>query len=65
LTLDASTALGVCDNEFATARKLLILKRRDAGAVDQARLESDSGDAHEVTLTLLAAHAIQRFTASR
>jgi len=26
--------------------KLLILKRRDAGAVDQARLEIDSGRAH-------------------
>ena len=40
-------------------RKLLILNRRDAGAVDQARLESDSGDAHEVTLKHLAAHSIQ------
>ena len=31
---------GVCENQFAAARKLLILQRRDAGAVDQARLES-------------------------
>ena len=28
-----------CDNEFATARKSLILKRRDVGVVDRARLE--------------------------
>lgn len=48
---------------FGTARKLLILKRRDAGAVDQARLESEAGDAQEVTLKHLVAHSIQRFTA--
>ena len=30
-------------------RKWLILKRRDAGAVDQARLEIDSGRAHQRT----------------
>jgi hypothetical protein len=34
-----SESIGVCDNQVASARKLLILKRRDAGAVDQARLE--------------------------
>ena len=56
---------GVCDNLFETVRNLLILKRRDAGAVDQARLENESGGAHEVTLKHLAAHLIQRFTASR
>jgi hypothetical protein len=43
----------------------LIQKRRDAGAVDQARLESDSGDAHAVTLQHLAAHLNQRFAATR
>ena len=31
---------GVCDNLFQTARNSLILNRRDAGVVDQARLES-------------------------
>jgi hypothetical protein len=36
---------GVCDNLFETVRNLLILKRRDAGAVDQARLEIDSARA--------------------
>jgi serine/threonine protein kinase len=35
-----------CATLFRTARNLLIPKRRDAGAVDQARLESDSGRAH-------------------
>jgi hypothetical protein len=29
----------VCDNLFVAGRNSLILKRRDAGAVDQARLE--------------------------
>jgi len=28
-----------------------------------ARLESESGDAHELTLKHVAAHSIQRFTA--
>jgi hypothetical protein len=37
---------GVCDNLFEIVRNLLILKRRDAGAVDQARLESNSGERH-------------------
>jgi hypothetical protein len=45
--------------------KLLIpLERRDVRVVEGARLESESGDAHEVTLKHLAAHSIQRFTAS-
>jgi len=29
-----------CNNAFATARNPLILKRRDGGVVDRARLES-------------------------
>jgi hypothetical protein len=33
---------GFCATLFRTAREPLILKRRDAGAVDQARLEIDS-----------------------
>ena len=43
--------------------KLLIpLERRDVRVVEGARLESDSGDAHEVTLRHLAAHSIQQFS---
>jgi len=33
---------------FERRCKLLILKRRDVGVVDRARLESKSGDAHQV-----------------
>jgi len=36
------TCRGFCAFLFQTVRKLLNLKRRDAGAVDQARLEIDS-----------------------
>jgi hypothetical protein len=35
-----------CAILFQAVRNLLILKRRDAGAVDQARLESAFGEAH-------------------
>jgi hypothetical protein len=34
------TRVGVCDNLMLTARNSLILKRRDVGVVDRARLES-------------------------
>jgi hypothetical protein len=54
---------GVCDNLFETVRKLLILKRRDAGAVDQARLENDSGELHRVTPKHLFAQSIQQLHA--
>jgi hypothetical protein len=50
---------------FPTARKLLILKRRDAGAVDQARLESEAGDAHGEILNRLFAQSIQRLPATQ
>jgi hypothetical protein len=55
----------VCDNHSATARKLLILKTETCRVVEGARLENETGDAHEVTLKHLAAHSIQRLTASR
>ena len=43
--------------------KLLIpLERRDVRVVEGARLESEMGDAHEVTPKHLVAHSIQRFT---
>jgi len=61
---DACTVTGVCDNQFAAARKLLILKRRDAGAVDQARLENDSGDAHRMIPKHFFAQSIQRLPAT-
>jgi hypothetical protein len=38
-------------------------KRRDVRVVEGARLESDQGDAHEVTLKHLATHSIRRFAA--
>jgi hypothetical protein len=53
----------VCDNLSVTDGNSLILKRRDAGAVDEARLESDSGDAHRVILKHLVAQSIQRLDA--
>jgi hypothetical protein len=50
---------------FAPAGKLLIpLERRDVRVVEGARLESETGDAHAVTLKHFAAHSIQRFAAS-
>jgi hypothetical protein len=45
IELETHMVVDVCDNRWATARKLLILKRRDAGAVDQARLESSALEA--------------------
>src|SRR6267142_255334 len=38
-----------CDEPFQTARNSLILKRRYVGAVDRARLESDSGERYQAT----------------
>ncbi|OLC38842.1 MAG: hypothetical protein AUH75_10330 [Gemmatimonadetes bacterium 13_1_40CM_4_65_7] len=35
------------DNQNQTARNSLILKRRDVGVVDRARLESDFGEHHQ------------------
>ena len=45
------------------ARKSLILQWRDVRVVEGARLESEMGDAHELTLKHFAAHSIQRLTA--
>jgi hypothetical protein len=56
--------IDVCDTLFRTARKSLILKRRDAGAVDQARLENDSGELHRVTPKHLFMQSIQRLPAA-
>jgi hypothetical protein len=44
------------------ARKLLILKRRDVGVVDRARLESEAGQLHRGTPTWLNAHEISDLT---
>jgi hypothetical protein len=38
-----------CDPLLRIARKPLIVKWRDAGAVDQARLESEAGERHQPT----------------
>jgi len=46
-------------------RKLLILKRRDVRVVEGARLESDFGEAHQVTPKHLVAQGIQRVMPSR
>jgi hypothetical protein len=37
---------GFCPTLFRTVRNSLILKRRDVGVVDRARLESDFGEHH-------------------
>ncbi len=55
---------GFCDNQIRTARKSLILKRRDVGVVDRARLENDSGDAHRVIPKHFFAQSIQRLPAT-
>ena len=39
IELAARIVIGVCDNQWAFARKLLILKRRDVRVVEGARLE--------------------------
>jgi hypothetical protein len=39
-----------CDILFQAARKSLILKRRDGGVVDRARLENDCGDSRQAIL---------------
>jgi hypothetical protein len=50
----------------ASARKALILEtRRDVRVVEGARLESDSGHAHQVIRKHLFAHSIQRLPATR
>jgi hypothetical protein len=49
-------------SESTRNRKSLILKRRDAGAVDQARLESEAGQLHRGTPTWLNAHEISDLT---
>src|SRR5688500_3810640 len=62
IELETHMVADVCDNRWASARKLLILKRRDAGAVDQARLESEAGDGHRATPKRFKAHAISDLT---
>jgi len=54
---------GFCATLFQAARKPLILKRRDVGVVDRARLESDFGEAHRATLKHIVAQSIQRLAA--
>jgi hypothetical protein len=44
------------------SRKCLILKWRDAGAVDQARLESEAGHRYRAIPKHLNAHAISDLT---
>ncbi len=51
-----------CDNLFRAVRKSLILKRRDVGVVDRARLESEACEQHGATPKRLNAHAISDLT---
>jgi len=44
------------------ARNSLILKRRDGGVVDRARLESEAGQPHQATSKSVNAHAISDLT---
>ena len=52
---------GVCDNLFQTARKSLILKRRDVRVVEGARLESEAGEHHQTILRYSIALALSDF----
>jgi hypothetical protein len=54
-----------CDHQSQIARKPSILKRRDVGVVDRARLESDSGEAHRVIPEHLLSQSIQRLPSTR
>ena len=45
-----------------TARKSLILKRRDVRVVEGARLESEAGERHQATPKRVNAHAISDLT---
>ena len=55
---------GFCATLFQTARKSLILKWRDVGVVDRARLENDSGELHRVIPKHLFTQSIQRLPAA-
>ena len=54
----------MCDNLVSTARKSLILKRRDVRVVEGARLESEARQQHVVTPKRANAHAISDLTFS-
>jgi hypothetical protein len=62
IELDARIVTSVCDNQFAVARKLLILKWRDVRVVEGARLESEAAERHRATPTHVNAHAISDFS---
>ena len=47
-----------CVTLFRTVRNLLILKRRDGGVVDRARLEIEAGQPHGFIPKRFNAHAI-------
>jgi hypothetical protein len=51
------------ENVTRAVCKLLILKRRDAGAVDQARLESEAGEERRRIRRDLNAHALNELAA--
>ena len=51
-----------CDKYVLTARNSLILKRRDVGVVDRARLEIEAGDGHQAIPTRVNRHATSDFT---
>ena len=53
---------GFCATLHQTARKSLILKRRDVGVVDRARLESEAGQQHQATSKSVNAYAISDLT---
>ncbi len=47
------------------ARKPLILKRRDAGAVDQARLESAAGEERRAIPTHVTAYSLNELASKK
>jgi hypothetical protein len=53
---------GFCAILIQTARKSLILKRRDVRVVEGARLESEARERHSATSMRLNAHAIRDLT---
>jgi hypothetical protein len=65
IELNARVVTGVCNNQWALARKLLILKWRDVRVVEGARLESETGEHHQAIPKHLVAQSVQQLPATR
>jgi hypothetical protein len=62
MAVSSTSGHGVFDNHWSTARKSLILKRRDVRVVEGARLESEAGEQHQSSSNYANAHPISDLT---